>query len=76
MVRPTSDRSIVTRATRFLDTHYAQVGIVEIPEDRGPGFYYWERALQTYEPRFKNRLIVLKRRPAAAVGSAPLDGGS
>lgn len=74
MVRPGSDQSIVKRATRFLDAQYAQVGIVEIPEDRGPGYFYWERALQTYRPRLKNRLIVLKRKPESPL--AAFDGGS
>jgi hypothetical protein len=62
MVRPDSDRSIVARAGAFLDAHYDQVGIVEIPEDRGPGYFYWDEALRSYKPRLRNRLIVLKRR--------------
>jgi hypothetical protein len=61
MVRPDSDQSITKRAGRFLDQYYRQVGIVEIPEDRGPGYYYWDDALRTYRPRLRNRVIVLKR---------------
>jgi hypothetical protein len=61
MARKDSDQSIVKRAGRFLDAHYRQVGIVEIPEDRGPGYYYWDDALRSYKPRLKNRVIVLKR---------------
>lgn len=59
--RPESDLSIVEWTNRFLRARYQRVGVVEIPDDDGPGFYYWDDAVRTYRQRFKNRVLVYRR---------------
>ena len=62
--RQDSDLSIVDWSNRFLKQHYRPAGVVEIPDDDGPGFYYWDDALRTYRPRFKNRIVVYRLKAA------------
>lgn len=62
LARQDSDLAIVDWANRFLREHYQVAGIVEIPDDGGPGVYYWDDALRTYHPRFKDRLLVYRRK--------------
>lgn len=63
MAREDSDLAIVDWAKRFLAEGYQRVGVVEIPDDGGPGYYYWDEGLRDYRPRWSNRLVVMKRKP-------------